>query len=317
MRVASCGISSPGLSSGVPTGGTEGRGAGASFPASLAAGNIKSRPPHVTIARPGAAQKESTAMHKVFDLSGRVAIVTGSGRGLGKAMATGRAEAGAKVVVCARTASDVEAVAAALRDRGLAAHALAFDATDRESCKRLVAATVQHYGRLDVMLVNHGVGGGQPAEAIDAASWDAMLAGNLTGAFNCAQAGGRQMLAQGGGGSIIFTSSTSSLVAFRDLTAYGASKAGVDQLVRQLAVEWGDRGIRVNAINPGYTTVRMRGSENRPPDPAMDEEIRRMTPMARRGRPEEFVGPAIFLASEASSFVTGVVLPVDGGYCAM
>jgi gluconate 5-dehydrogenase len=255
--------------------------------------------------------------HPLFDLTGNVAIVTGSGRGLGRAMATGLAEAGAKVVICARTASDVNAVAEDLRKRGLEAQAITFDALDRGDCDRLVAETVKRYGRLDVMVVNHGVSGGaQPAEEIDSATWDRVIAGNLTGAFNCAQAAGKWMLAHGGG-SIIFTSSTASLVAFRDLTAYGASKGGVDQLMRQLAVEWGDRGVRVNAINPGYTTVRMRGSENRPYPPEMLEEIRRMTPMQRSATPEEFMGPAIFLASKASSFVTGVVLPVDGGYCAM
>jgi NAD(P)-dependent dehydrogenase (short-subunit alcohol dehydrogenase family) len=232
-------------------------------------------------------------------------------------MATGLAEAGAKVVVCARTKDEVEATARELADRGLEAHAAVFDATVRSSCVALVEATVARYGKLDVMLVNHGVGKVQAAEAVDEASWDHVIAGNLTGAFNCAQAAGRQMLAQGRGGSIIFTSSTGSLVGFRGLAAYGASKGGVDQLVRQLAVEWGDRGIRVNAINPGWTTVKMRGARPAEPDPALEEEIRRMTPMQRRGNAEEFIGPAIFLASDASSFVSGVVLPVDGGYCAM
>lgn len=254
--------------------------------------------------------------HPLFDLTGQVAIVTGSGRGLGRAMATGLAEAGAKVVVCARTATEVGEAAAGLRERGLEAHAIAFDACDRTDCDRLVRQTVERYGRLDVMVVNHGVSGAQPAEDVDAATWDRIIAGNLTGAFNCAQAAGRWMLAHGGG-SIIFTSSTASLVGFRNLLAYGASKGGVDQMMRQLAVEWGDRGVRVNAINPGYTTQRMRGSENRPYAPEMLEEIRRMTPMQRSGTPEEFMGPVIFLASRASSFVTGVVLPVDGGYCAL
>jgi NAD(P)-dependent dehydrogenase (short-subunit alcohol dehydrogenase family) len=254
--------------------------------------------------------------HKVFDLAGRVAIVTGSGRGLGKAMATGLAEAGGTVVVCARTRSEVEETAAELRERGLDAHAAVFDATVRSSCADLVDETVRQHGRLDVMVVNHGVGRVQAAEEVDETSWERIMAGNLTGAFNCAQAAGRRMLAQGSG-SIIFTSSTGSLVGFRGLAAYGASKGGVDQLVRQLAVEWGDRGIRVNAINPGWTTVQMRGARPAEPDPVLEEEIRRMTPMQRRGRPEEFIGPVVFLASDASSFVSGVVLPVDGGYCAM
>ena len=124
------------------------------------------------------------------------------------------------------------------------------------------------------------------------------------------------MIAQGDGGSIVVTSSTGSLVGFQGLTAYGASKGGVDQMVRQLALEWGPHNIRVNAMNPGYTDNPMRGSESRSVNESLEEEIRAMTPMARRGKVREFVGPVVFLASEAASFVTGVILPVDGGYCA-
>ena len=119
------------------------------------------------------------------------------------------------------------------------------------------------------------------------------------------------------GGSIIVTSSTASLVAFENLLAYGASKGGVDQMVRQMALEWGRHGIRVNAVNPGYTTHGMRTSaEPREEDEAFEVAIRNRTPLGRRGTPEEFIGPVVFLASEASSFITGVCLPVDGGYCA-
>ncbi len=252
-----------------------------------------------------------------FDLTGKVAIVTGSSRGLGKAMARGLGEAGAAIVVSARTASEVEAAAREFTAAGLTVAAVPFDASIRADAQRLIDETVRRFGKVDIIVVNHGVSRAEPAEDVDEASWQHIMDVNLKGAFNCAQLAARQMIGQGTGGSIIFISSTASLVGFRNLVAYGASKGGVDQMVRQMAVEWGDRGIRVNAVNPGYTTHDVRSTEARHADPALSAEVKRMTPMGRRGRPEEFVGPVLFLASEASSFVTGVVLPVDGGYCAM
>ncbi|MEX2648948.1 MAG: SDR family oxidoreductase, partial [Alphaproteobacteria bacterium] len=166
------------------------------------------------------------------------------------------------------------------------------------------------------IVINHGVGLAKPAEAVTDEDWDRVQDTNLRSAFVCAQVAGRRMLAQGSG-SIVFVSSTASLVGFDKLLAYGASKGGVDQMVRQLAVEWGPKGVRVNAINPGYTTNDMRGTETRHAAPALNDEMRRLTPMQRRGTPEEFAGPAVFLLADASSFVSGVCLAVDGGYCAM
>ena len=252
-----------------------------------------------------------------FDLSGKVAVVTGGGRGLGQAMAGGLAAAGANLVVAARSGDEVAAVAETLRAGGAQAESFTFDATRREDSEALVAFAVERFGRLDVLLANHGVGFGQRAEETDDQIWSTTLAVNLTGAFYCCQAAARRMIAAGHGGSIIVTSSTGSLVAFRGLLAYGASKGGVDQMVRQMAMEWGPHGIRVNAINPGYTNHHMRGGAGRHSDPEQEAELARRTPLGRRGDPEEFVGPAVFLASEASSFVTGITLPVDGGYCAV
>jgi NAD(P)-dependent dehydrogenase (short-subunit alcohol dehydrogenase family) len=232
-------------------------------------------------------------------------------------MALGLAEAGASVVVAGRTQASLDETAAMIGSRGGAAHALLFDATKREDCSRLVSETVARYGRLDVMVVNHGVARHEPALEVTDAAWQETLAGNLTGAFLCAQAAGRQMVAQGNGGSIILISSTASLVGFNKLASYGASKGGVDQLCRQLAVEWGPHDIRVNAVNPGYTLSNMAGTEARHKDAALNEEVRRMTPLGRRGTVEEIAGPVVFLASDAASFVSGVCLAVDGGYCAM
>jgi NAD(P)-dependent dehydrogenase (short-subunit alcohol dehydrogenase family) len=123
------------------------------------------------------------------------------------------------------------------------------------------------------------------------------------------------MIARGRGGSIVFTGSTSSLVVFEPLTSYGAAKAGLDHMARHLAVEWGRHGIRVNVVAPGYMTTHMRGSESRYEDPAALAEVERMTPLGRKGDPAELVGPVVFLASDAASYVTGHVIPVDGGWC--
>ena len=251
----------------------------------------------------------------LFDLTGKTAIVTGSGRGLGRAIARGLAEAGANVVVCGRTGDVVAECAEALRADGHNVLDIVFDACDRDDCQRLIDQTVARFGRLDVMVVNHGIGRAKRAEDIEAADWDEMIGVNLTGAFNCAQLAGRRMIVQDKGGSIVLTSSNASLVAFNLLTSYSVSKAGVDHLARQLALEWGKHNIRVNVINPGYMTSHMRGSEDRYENAEEKARVESMTPLGRKGAPEELVGPVIFLASDASSFVTGHVLPVDGGWC--
>jgi NAD(P)-dependent dehydrogenase (short-subunit alcohol dehydrogenase family) len=252
---------------------------------------------------------------KLFDLSGRCAIVTGSGRGLGKAVARGLAGAGADVVVCARTKTEVDATVEEIAAEGGSAHGIVFDATRREDCRRLVAGAVERFGGLDVMVANHGIGGAGPAEETSEEDFQRILAGNLTSVFMCCQEAARQMIAQGRGGSIVAVSSTGSLVAFDGLVAFGASKGGLDQMVRQMALEWGRHRIRVNALNPGYTTHQRRPIPPRD-DPA-EVRIAELTPLGRRGRPEEMAGPAIFLASDASSFVTGTTLVVDGGWCAV
>lgn len=250
----------------------------------------------------------------LFELTGKVAIVTGAGRGLGAAMAAGMASVGAQVVCAARTGSEVQATADMIVTNGGTAAPCCFDATDQESCRNLIATARDQFGSIDVMLVNHGIGESIPAEEITAEDWRRMMDINLTGCFNCAQAAGQQMIQQGHGGSIILVSSNASMVAYKGLTSYAVSKAGVDHLCRQLALEWGKHAIRVNTINPGYMTHAMRGADERYHTPELDNMIAKVTPLPRRGEPEELLGPAIFLASDASSFVTGHIMPVDGGY---
>jgi NAD(P)-dependent dehydrogenase (short-subunit alcohol dehydrogenase family) len=261
-------------------------------------------------------QGEQKMSYAAFDLSGRTAIVTGAGRGLGRGMAEALAEAGAIVVCAGRTSAGIEETATTIRAAGGRAEAFLFDAVKREDCGRLVADTATRHGRLDIMVVNHGIGLAAPAVDIGDHDWNETIAVNLTGAFLCAQAAGRQMIAQGKGGSIILISSNASLVGFHSLTAYGASKGGLDQLCRQLCVEWGPHNIRVNAVNPGYTTNNMAGGDERHAAVGLNEEIRRMTPLGRRGSVAEIASPVVFLASDAAAFVSGVCLPVDGGYCA-
>jgi len=173
---------------------------------------------------------------------------------------------------------------------------------------------VARFGGLDVMIANHGQGGSGPAEELTDAQWETNTAGNLTSAFYCCQEAARTMIAQGRGGSIVVTSSTGSLVGFEGLLGFGASKGGVDQMVRQMAMEWGRHNIRVNTINPGWTT-HPPGAVGKPDDPH-ERAIAERTPLGQRGEAWEMAGPAIFLSSDASSFVTGITLIADGGWCA-
>ena len=252
---------------------------------------------------------------RLFDLTGKVAIVTGSGRGIGRALARGMAEAGARVTVCGRTGDIVKETAEELRAEGHEILDVVFDAPQPEDVARLIERTVSAFGTLDIMVVNHGIGRAARAEEITSQQWNEMIAINLTSAFSCAQAAGRQMIAQGRGGSIVFTSSTSSLVVFEQLTSYGAAKAGLDHTARHLAVEWGPHNIRVNVVAPGYMTSHMRGSGQRYEDPEHLRGVLAATPLGRKGDAGEMVGPTIFLASNAASYVTGHVIPVDGGWC--
>lgn len=258
---------------------------------------------------------EQTA--KLFDLAGKSVIVTGSGRGLGQAIARGLAEAGARVTVCGRSQDIVKRTAEELRGEGHEVIDFAFDAQNAQEVERLITTTVNAFGGLDVMVVNHGIGGSHDTENITPAIWDEMININLTSAFTCARLAAKQMIAQRRGGSIVFTGSTSSLVVFQGLTHYGAAKAGLDHTARHLAVDWGRHNIRVNVVAPGYMTSHMRGSDANAQDPEKTNAVIALTPLGRKGEPREMIGPVVFLASDASSYVTGHVIPVDGGWCVL
>ncbi len=252
-----------------------------------------------------------------FDLTGKVAIVTGTSRGLGKALAHGFADAGATVVGCSRNAAEAEATAAEIRAKGQPSFAMRCDTSVRADVEALVAETVRRYGRLDIMLCNAGVDRPKPALEVTDADFDHIYQVNLRGYFVCAQLAAKQMIRQGGGGAIVMNSSNASVVGFDNLAPYSASKGGTDLLVKTLASEWGPHGIRVNAFNPGYMNSRQAGSEHLYTDDALVRRTKDLTPLRRYGEARELIGPAVFLASDAASFVTGVVLLVDGGWCAV
>jgi NAD(P)-dependent dehydrogenase (short-subunit alcohol dehydrogenase family) len=253
---------------------------------------------------------------ELFDLSDQVAIVTGSGRGLGAAIARGLAAAGASVMVCSRTQTEVDEMANDIIRRGGKAAATVVDTRDRKSCQRMIDETVARFGRLDVLVNNAGIDVIAPAEDLTDEGWEQVIGINLKGYFICSQVAARQMLRQGTGGSIINNSSICSIIGVHGLTVYSASKGGVNQLTRVMAVEWAPRGIRVNAIAPGYFENVMQGASDEHARSEKQKQVITFTPMGRRGRPEELVGPVVFLASGASSYVTGAVLFVDGGYTA-
>jgi NAD(P)-dependent dehydrogenase (short-subunit alcohol dehydrogenase family) len=251
----------------------------------------------------------------LFDLTGRVAVITGTSRGIGRELAHGFADAGAKVVGCARSFEGAEKTAAELRAKGHDTLPVLADVATPEGADALITAAVRRYGRLDILVCNAGVNVKKKAIDVTAAEFDTVLGGNLRSYFLCAQAAARRFIAQGTGGVIVMNSSNASVAAFEDLTPYCAAKGGIDMLVRGLASEWGQHGIRVNAFNPGYTKHSMTAEGQAFLDQA-GREIAARTPLRRMAEMKEMVGPAIFLASDAASFVTGTILLADGGWCA-
>jgi NAD(P)-dependent dehydrogenase (short-subunit alcohol dehydrogenase family) len=219
-------------------------------------------------------------------------------------------------MLCSRTQEEVERTAAEIVRNGGKAAATTVDTRDRASCQRLIDHTVACFGRLDVLVNNAGIDAISPAEDVTDEAWDQVVSTNLRGYFVCSQVAARQMLKQGSGGSIINNSSICSIIGVHGLTSYSAAKGGVNQLTRVMAVEWARRGIRVNAVAPGYFENIMQGATDEHARSEKQKQVITFTPMGRRGRPEELIGPVIFLASGASSYVTGAILFVDGGYTA-
>lgn len=249
----------------------------------------------------------------IFNLAGQVAVVTGGTSGIGRALSLGLAEAGADVVATARSRDAVESTAAEIERRGRRALRAVCDVTDRGSLERLLAEIVAAFGRIDILVNCAGSTRRTPTLEVGEAEWNAILDVNLTGTLRACQIFGKPMLDRGRG-RIVNIASLSASVAFFEVAAYGASKAGVVALTRSLAVEWGRRGVSVNAISPGVfpTPLNRELLETR----GRGKELLLRTPMSRFGAVEEVVGACVYLCSDAASFVNGAVLVVDGGFLA-
>ncbi len=250
-------------------------------------------------------------MNQLFDLTGRTAVVTGGNRGLGRGMAEGLAEAGAKVMILASSDS-VFAAAEEMRAAGLDVSGMKCDLGDRAQVARVFGEAVEALGgRLDILVNNAGVQRRHPCEEFPLEDWDTVINVNLNSVFQMCQLAGRVMLQQGKG-KIINVASMLSFFGGFTVPAYAASKGGVAQLTKALTNEWAGRGINVNAIAPGYMDTEM--NTRLIEDAGRNAEISARIPMHRWGTPDDMKGTVVFLASDASNYLSGAVIPVDGGY---
>ncbi|HEX4346048.1 MAG TPA: glucose 1-dehydrogenase [Vicinamibacterales bacterium] len=248
---------------------------------------------------------------QLFDLSGRTAIVTGGSRGLGLEMAEGLAEAGARLMLCARRDEWLRPAVDDLKAHGFAAEGMRCDVSKPADVQAVVAKTMAAYGQIDILINNAGLSWGEAPETMSLEKWQRVLDTNLTGAFLFSQAAGREMLKRAYGRivNIASVSALHGLVKGPHYAGYAASKAGLLGLTRELAATWGPRGIRVNAIAPGFFHSRLAD----PVIPIAEEQIRSFSPIPRVGAPGELKGVAVFLASDASNYITGQTIVVDGG----
>ncbi len=248
----------------------------------------------------------------MFDLKGKVAVVTGGNGGIGLGMARGLGLAGARVVVAARNAEKSRAAVMELERLGTEAAAVAVDVADEASVASLVRTTTERWGRLDILVNNAGINIRKPAHELALAEWHRVVETNLTSAFLCARAAHPVMRAAGGG-KVINIGSMMSLFGASFAPAYGASKGGIVQLTKSLAVAWAPDNIQVNAVLPGWIDTELT-RRARQEVSGLNEAVLRRTPAGRWGLIEDMAGVAVFLASAASDFVTGAAIPVDGGY---
>jgi len=248
----------------------------------------------------------------MFDLTGRVALVTGGNGGIGLGMALGLARAGARVVVAARNAQKSEAAVQQLREAGSDSFALAADVTDEASVQRLFDALAERCGALHILVNNAGTTVRKPVDQLALAEWHQVMDTNLTSAFLCSRAA-HPLMKRAGGGKIINIGSMMSIFGAPYAPAYGASKGGIVQLTRATAASWAADGIQVNAILPGWIATELTDGA-RAQVPGLNERVIARTAAGRWGQPKDLAGTAVFLASAASDFVTGTAIPVDGGY---
>jgi len=248
---------------------------------------------------------------EIFDLSGKVAIVTGGNQGIGLAISRGLAEAGAAVIIANRRAEEGKQAAESLKKDGLNVISIPIDVSDEASIAEMVSNVVENLGKIDILVNNAGVIIRKAAEEITREDWDYMMNINLRGVFFCCQLVGREMIKQKKG-KIINISSDASQRAMPERSVYATSKAGVSHLTRCLAVEWAKHNINVNAIGPGptHTPLNKKYYEE---NPDKLQQTVQSIPMGRMGDTSDYIGAAVFLASEASNFMTGQTLLIEGG----
>jgi NAD(P)-dependent dehydrogenase (short-subunit alcohol dehydrogenase family) len=251
--------------------------------------------------------------YRQLDLDGKVAVVIGGSSGIGRTLALGLAEAGADVVPSARRMELVNAIAEEIERVGRRSLRVSCDVADRESLEKLLQASLQAFGKVDILLNAAGFNQRAPTLDFSEADWDKLIDTNLTGTLRACQVFGRHMIERKYG-RIINIASMGSFLALFEVAAYCASKAGVASLTKSLAIEWARHGICVNAIAPGYFRTAL--SEKLLMGTPRGEEVLIRTPMKRFGELDELIGATVFLASDAASFVTGTLLAVDGGFLA-
>lgn len=249
-----------------------------------------------------------------FDLNGRVAIVTGGNGGIGLAMASGLAAAGAAVLIVGRSVEKNERAVDEITVAGGKVGSIAADLLDEASGARIVAEAVGRYGRLDILVNNAGINIRKRPEDYSLQEWQTVLDSNLTSAFLCSRAAYPE-LKRSGSGKIVNTGSMTSLFGASHLAPYSASKGGIVQLTKSMAVAWAPDNIQVNAILPGWIDTELT-EQARKDIPGLHDRVLARTPAGRWGVPADLAGIAVFLASDASDFVTGAAIPVDGGYSA-
>ena len=248
----------------------------------------------------------------LFSVENKVVCISGSSRGLGRTLAQGFAERGAKVIISSWEREELANTKHEFESQGLAVKSVVLDVRNQADCQRFVITALEVHGTLDVMICNAGTDIIKPAEQYEETEWDLKLDINLRGYYFCAQFAAQHMLTVGRG-SIIMTSSIAGSAGIPGLVPYAASKGGINQLVRTMAVEWAQQGVRVNAVAPSYIDSIMTDVNFDANDP-YQKRVVTFTPMGQRGAVDEFLGAYLFLASNASSYITGEILYVDGGY---
>jgi 2-deoxy-D-gluconate 3-dehydrogenase len=248
----------------------------------------------------------------LFDLKGRVAIVTGGNGGIGFGIACGLARAGAAIAVAGRNPAKSAAAVMELEALGAKAIAVEVDVRDEATCRAMVSAAGERLGRIDILVNNAGTNIRKPPQDYTLAEWREVLDTNLTSAFACSQAAYPAMV-KAGGGKVINIGSMLSIFGGAVMAPYGASKGGIVQLTKSLACAWAKDNIQVNAILPGFINTELtKGARQQ--IPGLHERVLARTPAGRWGEPSDFAGVAVFLAAAASDFISGAAIPVDGGY---